>query len=330
MEKKKLNIHFAPLQGYTDHIYRNAHNAIFGGVDTYYTPFVRIERDDFRSRELRDIDPENNEGVALIPQLIATTAAEMDRICDMLVAKGYDKADINMGCPFPMIARKAKGSGILAFPEKVSELMDVVKKRTDITFSVKMRIGWETAADSVALVDILNSAPLSQIAIHARLGKQQYKGEVDMKGFEYLLNNLTHPVIYNGDITTVEQIYELQEKYPNLAGIMIGRGLLANPALGYEYKNDVKLSAIEMKKKVKELHNNVFAHYSEYLQGDKQILEKMKHLWEYFTNELEKRTRKKVEKAGKILNYDAAIALSFSQWRKVVKEGNDYDDSFED
>lgn len=71
-----LPIHFAPLQGYTEAIYRNAHDAFFGGVDTYYTPFVRLEKGNFRRRDVRGIEPENNGVTHLIPQLIASSARE--------------------------------------------------------------------------------------------------------------------------------------------------------------------------------------------------------------------------------------------------------------
>ena len=326
MDNKNLKIHFAPLQGYTDHIYRNAHNEIFGGIDYYYTPFVRLEKgDSFRSRELRDIEPENNKVPNLIPQLVASSKDEMIKVCELLISKGYKKIDINMGCPFPMIARKLRGSGILAHPERVKELMDVVKSYPDIEFSVKMRLGWDSPEESFALIDILNDAPLSQIAIHPRLGKQQYKGEIDIISFKHLYENLKHPVIYNGDILNIDDIERISNEFPNLAGIMIGRGLLANPALGFEYKQNLKITPEEMKKKLKALHKEVFEHYAAYLQGDKQLLEKMKHFWEYFTKDLEKRTRKKIEKAGKVANYDAAVALAFSQWGKISQENEDED-----
>ena len=68
--QKTLPIHFAPLQGYTDVIYRNAHAACFGGIDTYYTPFVRLEKGSFRHRDIRGIEPGNNQVSHLIPQLL--------------------------------------------------------------------------------------------------------------------------------------------------------------------------------------------------------------------------------------------------------------------
>ena len=98
-------IHFAPLQGYTDAVYREAHHRIFGGVESYYTPFVRLEKDGFRNKELRDVSPEHNRDIPVIPQLIAATPDEFRRIAAFFREQGYRQADINMGCPFPMQAR---------------------------------------------------------------------------------------------------------------------------------------------------------------------------------------------------------------------------------
>lgn len=101
-----LPIHFAPLQGYTEAFYRNAHAKYFGGVDTYYTPFVRLERGDPRRRDVRGIEPEENKVPHLIPQLIASSAEKAEVILSLFIEKGYREADINLGCPFPLLARR--------------------------------------------------------------------------------------------------------------------------------------------------------------------------------------------------------------------------------
>ena len=98
-------IHLAPLQGYTDWVYREAHARVFGGVDTYYTPFVRLEKDGFRNKELRDLAPEANASASLVPQMIAASPEEFRRIAGLFRESGYRRADINLGCPFPMQVR---------------------------------------------------------------------------------------------------------------------------------------------------------------------------------------------------------------------------------
>ena len=227
-----LPIHLAPLQGYTEAAYRNAHAAVFGGVDVYHTPFVRIDRGEFRHKDVRDILPENNRVPHLIPQLIASEMDKTERIIALFIEQGYREMDINLGCPFPMLAKRQCGSGMLPHPDKVEALLKQIEQYPDVSFSVKMRLGWEKPDECLTLLPLLNAAPLTEIIVHPRLGIQQYKGEVNMEGFTAFYEACRHPVIYNGDILTIEDIRCITEKFPKLTGVMIGRGLLANPALG--------------------------------------------------------------------------------------------------
>ena len=200
-----LPIHFAPLQGYTEAIYRNAHDAFFGGVDTYYTPFVRLEKGNFRRRDVRGIEPENNGVTHLIPQLIASSAEKAEVILSLFIEKGYQEVDINLGCPFPLLAKRHNGSGILPYPEEVKALLSIVTRYPQISFSVKMRLGWEQPDECLALAPILNDLPLRQITMHPRLGKQGYKGEVDLQGFSAFREVCRLPLVYNGDIHNLEE-----------------------------------------------------------------------------------------------------------------------------
>ena len=136
-----MYIAFAPLQGYTDCIYRRAHHECVGGVDEYYTPFVRIEHGEIRKKDLRDIDPERNSGVPTVPQVIAKDGDEFARLCDALQGQGWQRIDINMGCPFPMQVKAGRGSGLLQHPDKVEEILREMQSRPEVTFSVKMRLG---------------------------------------------------------------------------------------------------------------------------------------------------------------------------------------------
>lgn len=146
-----LLVYFAPLQGYTDVVYRKAHAALFGGIAAYYTPFVRIEKGDFRRKDLRDIDFENNRGVPVVPQAIASESDELRRIVDCMASLGYTRVDINLGCPFPILAYRHKGSGILPFPDEVERLLRPLESYDSLEFSVKMRLGWEEPSEALRL-----------------------------------------------------------------------------------------------------------------------------------------------------------------------------------
>lgn len=142
MNKNILPIHFAPLQGYTDAVYRRAHARIFGGIETYYSPFVRMEHGEIRRKDARDIEPDHNPDLHLIPQLIAPDTDKLEHIMSLFIEKGYRETDINLGCPFPMLARRHNGSGMLPYPEEVKALLsEAIDRHPDIRFSVKLRLG---------------------------------------------------------------------------------------------------------------------------------------------------------------------------------------------
>jgi tRNA-dihydrouridine synthase len=236
------NIEFAPLQGYTDAAYRYWHNRLRGGISCYYSPFIRIEKSDIRAKDLRDILPENNEGLNLVPQIIVNGKDELDFLSAKIRELGYSRIDINLGCPFPLQTKKGRGAALLSDPQKVQELMEAIKDNDDIHYSVKMRLGMSSAEEFYSLIDIINHAPLHHVALHPRVATQQYKGNVDMLSFERISGEITHPLIYNGDITNLDEINSIDSRYATLSAIMIGRGLLSDPCLSYEYVNNVQLS----------------------------------------------------------------------------------------
>ena len=301
-----LPIHFAPLQGYTEAAYRNAHAAVFGGIDVYHTPFVRVDRGEFRHKDVRDILPENNRVARLIPQLIASEADKTERMIALFIEQGYREIDINLGCPFPMLAKRQCGSGMLPYPDKVEALLKQTEQFPDIRFSVKMRLGWEKPDECLSLIPLLNAAPLTEITLHPRLGIQQYKGEVDMEGFTSFYEACRHPVVYNGDILTVTDIHRITDKFPSLAGV------LTNPALGWEYKEGRKLSPEEWHEKLKALHTAVFLHYEEQIQGgEAQLVTKMKTFWEYLAPQIDRKSWKAIHKSTTLTKYNIAVRSAF-------------------
>lgn len=309
-----LPIHFAPLQGCTEAFYRNAHATCFGGVETYYTPFIRLEKGGFRKKDIREIEPANNQVPHLIPQLLASSLEKAEAILGLFIEKGYQEADINLGCPFPLLAGRHNGSGILPYPEEVESLLSLVKNYPQISFSVKMRLGWENPEECLRLIPFLNELPLRQVTMHPRLGKQQYKGEVDLKTFATFMEACQHPLIYNGDIHNVEDIERIHEQFPTLAGIMIGRGLLANPALAWEYKEKCRLTPDELRKKVHTLHTSLYNQYENQLEGgDAQLLNKMKALWEYLLPEADRKLLKAIHKSTSLSKYNQAASAFFNQ-----------------
>ena len=255
-----IPIHFAPLQGYTDDVFRRLHHELMGGIAYYYTPFVRMEGGGVRSKDMRDIRPEFNEGVPVVPQIIVKSMKEFDYLVGIVEEKGYTRIDLNMGCPFPMQAKHGRGSGLLAHVDIVEEMAKAISDKKELSFSVKMRLGWEDKNEWCPVLNLLNDTPLHQIAIHPRIGTQQYKGTVDMEAFREFAALCKHPLVYNGDVTTLAQIQKLKAEFPQLAGIMIGRGLLARPSLAAEYATGMELPWEKRRNQLHEFHDRLKAH----------------------------------------------------------------------
>lgn len=307
-----LPIHFAPLQGYTEAPYRRIHQAVCGGVDTYYTPFIRLEHGQIRKKDLREALPEQNVGVHIVPQVIAGDGAEFAVLAEKLIELGHQEIDINMGCPFPLQTRLGRGSGILPHPDKVTEILQQAARLHEekgVTFSVKMRLGQESPAECMALLPMLNDTPLKHITLHPRIGRNQYKGELDKDGFDAFYAESQNPIVFNGMLLTVADLQHVEAAYPKLAGLMIGRGLLSRPTLAQEYATGQMLTDEEARRKVLDMHRQLMAHYTEAIEGGEgQLVQKMQSFWEYQEPLFGHKAVKKVLKSGSLRNYREAVA----------------------
>ncbi|MBR1765462.1 MAG: tRNA-dihydrouridine synthase family protein [Bacteroidales bacterium] len=287
---------FAPLQGYTDAVYRRAHHACCGGIDEYYTPFVRLEHGAPRRRDLRDVAPSACAGVPTVPQVIARDSDEFATLCDTLQKLGWLRIDLNLGCPFPLQTHAGRGSGLLQHPDRLEAICREMTHRPELAFSVKMRLGQASVDEGLAAVDILNAAPLVHVTLHPRLGRQQYKGAPDLDAFARFYESTGHPMVYNGDLADPAQIGILRRRFPRLKGFMLGRGLLARPSLlgGPGHDESLRL-----------LHAEVYRHAASTLCGDSQILARLHSFWDY--PDIDPKVRKTLLKASSLTRYREAL-----------------------
>ena len=298
-----LYIAFAPLQGYTDAVYRRAHWECAGGVDEYYTPFVRIEKGEVRRKDLRDTDPVVNEGIPTVPQVIAKDGDEFARLCDSLQGQGWRRIDLNMGCPFPMQVKAGRGCGLLQHPERIEEILKEMQRRPEVVFSVKMRLGQECEEEGLAVMPLINEMPLMHVTLHPRLGKQQYKGVADREAFGRFMEVCRHPMVYNGDVAELKtengklKIGADAVDSAQIKGVMIGRGLLAQPWMhGYKEPHEV----------IKSMHTIIYRHAAEHLCSDSQILSRLHAFWEYL--DIPHKQKKAIMKATTLPRYREAVA----------------------
>ena len=143
---KYMNFYFAPMEGLTGYIYRNAHNAFFNNIDKYFSPFiVANQSESFKTRELNDILPENNQGIVLIPQLLTNNAKDFIHTSKKIKRLGYNEINLNLGCPSGTVVSKNRGSGFLSKREELDVFLEEIFSQAITKISVKTRIGKDQA-----------------------------------------------------------------------------------------------------------------------------------------------------------------------------------------
>ncbi len=304
----------SPLQGFTDFRFRNAFQHFFGGIDTFYSPYIKLNgKLVIKGSYERDILPENNSTLEVIPQIITNDAEEFLFVANYVQQLGYKELNWNLGCPYPMVAKCGMGSGLISNTSQIEHILKRVHSETDIIVSMKMRMGYENASEILDVFPILEQYPIKNIAIHARIGKQLYKGGVDLDSFQKCLDTSKQKIYYNGDITSVEKFRMMQERFPSIDHWMIGRGLIADPFLPAMIKNnttDYPKNRLEI---FEAFHETIYRDYDAYLSGPTPIRMKMLGFWEYFSESFSnpQKTFKKIKKAGNSKNYEAAVKEIF-------------------
>ena len=304
----------SPLQGFTDFRFRNAFHKFFGGIDTFYSPYIKLNgKLVVKGSYERDILPENNTTLEVIPQIITNDAEEFLFVAKYVQQLGYKELNWNLGCPYPMVAKCGMGSGLIKNTDQIEHILKRVHNETDIIVSMKMRMGYENASEILDVFPILEQYPIKNIAIHARIGKQLYKGGVDLDAFQKCLATSKQKIYYNGDITSVEKFKELQERFPQIDHWMIGRGLIADPFLPSMIKNNTTEYPKNKLEIFEACHDTIYQDYDAYLSGPTPIRMKMIGFWEYFSESFSnpKKTFKKIKKAGNIKNYEIAVKEIF-------------------
>ena len=228
-----MKIWFAPMEGVTDGILRQAHNRIFGGVDVYCLPFHKLTQSlSLLTREIRDISPEENEGLDVLPQAITRDPEQLAAWLCYVSECGYACADLNLGCPSPTMTKKGRGSGLLRDPGYLRTFFDRVFASTlPVRLSVKTRIGYDSPEEWPALLALLADYPFDHVTVHARTTKEQYTGTPHPEAFALALEKGLPRPVYNGDLRTPGDVETLLVRCPGTEAVMIGRGLLADPAL---------------------------------------------------------------------------------------------------
>ena len=227
-----MNYYFAPMEGLTDSIYRLQHHRFFGGVDRYYMPFFSptIHRT-LTSKETRELPRADSVPFTVVPQVMTKCAEDFLWAAEVVRDLGYNEINLNIGCPSGTVVAKGKGSGMLRDLEALTKFFDSIFAVSSLPVTVKTRIGLESPEEFPAVLELYNRYPIKELTIHPRVRKQFYEGQVHREWFTYAMQHSTIPLCFNGDIRTLSDVSVLQEEYPGLNAVMIGRGLIADPGM---------------------------------------------------------------------------------------------------
>ncbi len=304
----------APLRGFTDAEYRTAFARHFQGIDLAIAPFITTHGGRrIKSTHVRDLLPANNRDMVVIPQILSKHPDDFARLANHLFEMGYACVNLNLGCPFPQVANKGRGSGMLPFPERIEAFLEAVIPRLAGRMSIKTRLGRHHPDEIQQLIPVFNRYPLQEIIIHPRTGVQMYTGRPDEAAFAACLRALSLPVVYNGDITCRSDFNRLTASFTGVSGWMIGRGVLANPFLPGSLKSG-REDRESNTARFHRFHDDLFARYGRRLHGPGHLLNRMKGFWNYFANGFRgsARARKRIHKSRTLEQYEEAVHFFFS------------------
>ncbi len=363
-----MRLYFAPIEGLGGYVYRNAQADLFSRADKYFAPFLSPgAKKRLTPKALRDLSPEHNPGIPLVPQVLTNDSQAFVETAEELAALGWREVNLNLGCPSGTVVNKGRGAGFLADPDALDRFFDAVFRSLRITgrgapdaqkvspdigsasaagngeirVSVKTRLGMSDPGEFTRILGIYDRYPISELTIHPRVRSDLYRNHPDLGMFAYALEHTEIPVVYNGDLFCCADLERFREKFPTVDAVMLGRGILCDPALFGEIRSAVRAAAPDAKKegadgtpeldggdcltkeRLEAFHGRLLADYSEVLSGDSHVLFKMKELWYYMIHVFSDSAKyeKAIKKAQNLRDYREAVKRLFAE--REIRE-NDF------
>lgn len=315
--------YLAPLEGITTYIYRNAYHRHYRPMDKYFLPFLvpHVKRN-FNTREYRELLPEHNAGMRTVPQILTCNSADFVRTAKAMADLGYQEVNLNLGCPSKTVVNKKRGAGFLADPEALDRFFDAVFQELQLSVSVKTRTGMIRQEEFYRLLEIFNRYPIAELIIHPRVQQDFYKNRPDWDMFAVALAQSRNPVCYNGDLFTAEDYIRFRERFGRADRIMLGRGIIGNPALveqclradGIPWQTDGETPAAA-RKRLYAFHQQIYQDYCAMMPEENNVLFKMKEIWSYLAGQFPDggKWEKKIGKCRRLAEYESCVQALFSQ-----------------
>lgn len=301
-----MKIYAAPLEGVNVANYRKLQEDIFGGVDKHFAPFLSPNDGvRFKNKQMKDVLPENNLGMNVVPQILTNRAHDFISVSDQLKELGYNEVNLNLGCPSGTVVSKGRGSGFLFEPELLEEFLYEIFDKVDMKISIKTRLGKDNEEEFHKVLELYNKFQMEELIIHPRIQKDFYKHPTRLDFLEEIMDKSKNKVCFNGDIFTPHDYKQIIERFPQIDSIMLGRGLIANPALARECRGGAPLGRGELL----EFHNAIYEDNLEKQCGSTNVLYRMKEYWYYMNHTFpdSKKHWKKIKKSTKLEVYEEVV-----------------------
>ncbi len=311
----QVRIYFAPFQGITTHTFRNVYSKYFNGIDKMFTPyFVNIKAgENLSSKNFIELKNQAENRTNVIPQILSKDADEILWFAQFCKQMGFSELNWNLGCPYPQVANKKLGSGLLPYPELVNKILEQVMREIEIPFSIKCRLGYYSGDEFAELIHVFNLFPISELTIHARIGKQLYAGQTDIETFARYASQLTSPLVYNGDIFCKENYQEFKLRFPEINRFMLGRGILKDPFLPARIKG-LDLPS-NLKAHLRLFIDNLYYSYRKDKNDQLTLLSALKEYWIYLANTFEEPNKvfRKLKKCKTFEMYEDTVYEIFEK-----------------
>ena len=305
-----MEYYFAPMEGITGAQFRQIHHSLFPGVDKYYIPFLSPTQDHvFTPRDLRAVLPEHNQGFHAVPQLLTRNPQDFLWAAGALADMGYEEVNLNLGCPSGTVTAKGKGAGLLGRREELERMLDGIFAAPPAAISLKTRLGMEDPEEFPALLELFSRYPVSLLIIHPRVRQDFYRRPVRMDSFRFALDHYRGPICFNGGLLTPEDCAAFAREFPQVDRVMLGQGLLADPALVRRLKGGPAASREELR----QFHDQLCHTYVDLFASQRNAAFHMKELWHYLSHRFQgpEKALKAIRKASTPQAYDAGVEQMF-------------------
>ena len=278
-----MKLYFAPMEGFTDAVYRQAHHRLFPGMRKYFMPFISPSASrSFTQREMQELSPARNAGVPAVPQVLCREAAYFLDTARMLRDLGYTEINLNLGCPSGTVTGKGKGAAMLRDRDALRAFLDRVYEKSPLPVSLKTRAGYDSPEEWEGLLEIFIQYPVCEWILHPRTCREFYHGRPHRDFYAQARAAAPFPVIYNGDIFTKDDYLDLVSACPEPFGLALGRGMAVNPALAREIRGGEKLTMEDLRS----FHDHL---YREYLKSwpEHAVVGRMHGVMHYLTQAMD-------------------------------------------